>query len=216
MISTSSDSRSWNHRARLVCAIGFLNALILSACSSERPHAAQATHPPKPGVGITEVTFARSLCNGWCPGYQVTFQKDGCAIYDGYGYVPWVGHYYRSGSYPNDFFRIANLIDDRGFFAMQRRHGNWILTDAGYSLLSVVKNGVRKSVRVAEVTQDAEPMGFYELGQVIDGIIFKTLWFGKGGKPPYGGLAPQRPPTGCSWSRKGPEPFAHWSSADEL
>ena len=180
-------NRSWNYRARLVCAIGFLNALILSACSSERPHAAQVTHPPKPGVGITEVTFARSLCNGWCPGYQVTFQKDGCAIYDGYGYVPWVGHY-TGWIDPGTFFRLATLIDERGFFAMQHRHGNWILTDAGYSLLSVVKNGVRKSVKVAEVTQDAEPMGFYELGQVIDGIIFKTLWFGKGGKPPYVGL----------------------------
>lgn len=204
MISTSSDSRSWNYRAGLVCAIGFLNALILSACSSERPHAAQAIHPPKPGVGITEVTFARSGCYGPCPGYQVTFQENGCAIYDGSGYVPWRGHY-TGWIDPETFNHLARLIDERGFFAMQHRYGNFDVLDIAYTGLSVVKNGVRTSVKVAD---DAEPMGLYELGDVIDGIVFKTKWWGKDKKQPYVGFEQGRPRTDCSWSRKGPEPFA--------
>jgi hypothetical protein len=192
---------------RIVFAIGFSVAIILFGCSPQRRHAAQVINRTTPGAGITEITFARSSCYGYCPGYQVTFEKDGCAFYDGYGYVPWIGHYIGYVP-PGKFDYLAQLIDERGFFSMQHKYGNFDILDNSHYGLSVVRNGLQKSVEVSEDFSYAGPMRIVELGYVIDGTIFKTLWFGKGSKPPYAGRAPQRPPMDCPWSRNGPDPFA--------
>lgn len=181
--------------------------LIFQSCAHENRRVAQPTKPPAYGAGITEVTFRRGACYGPCASYQVTFEKNGCAIYDGYGFVPWIGHF-TGYIYSGDFDLLARLIEERGFFTMQHTYGNFNTTDIPHYGLSVLKNGVRTSVKVAEDNY-GRPQRLYELGEFIDGVVFRTKWWGKAGKKPYPGswVEMSRPAYNCSWSREGPLPF---------
>jgi hypothetical protein len=188
---------------RVVLLVGLLLAsAFLIACKAHNSSAPSIRQEP---ARISEITLIQWGCLGTCPRYAVTFQKNGCAIYDGFGYVPLSGHYVGT-IYSDDFSRLSNLVSSARFFGMQQYYGNFHVFDIAHSVLSVVSKGARKTVRVAysNMKGDVEPLGYFELVGVIDGIVFTTKWFGKDLKQPYRGFEQVLPDKDCLWSRSVP------------
>ena len=70
---------------------------------------------------ITEIRLERTPCFGTCPVDEVVLRPDGTATYIGHQYVKRVGQY--RGTFPReDFDRLAELLETKGFFNLKDRY----------------------------------------------------------------------------------------------
>mgnify|MGYP001228438404 CR=1 FL=1 len=124
---------------------------------------------------IREIDFSRSGCFGRCPGYEVTFRSDGCAVLVGDRNTLLVGRY--TGIVP--FQKLAILVESRHFWDLHNQYAMNVEDTPGMKL-RVVKASMTKVVETRASDSWEVPVDFYEIGKLIDGFVFTTYWFSNG------------------------------------
>lgn len=123
--------------------VPFLVAIILLACSSQKPATSAASHF---GSKADPLFFSleRTPCFGRCPAYTVTIQADGSARYVGRTNAP------RQGTFSGqvDIGTMQRLLDRAnsiGFFSMDAKYDGQV-TDLPSTIVRVNADGKDKQV----------------------------------------------------------------------
>ena len=120
---------------------------------------------------ITEISLEKGACYGKCPVYKVIFKSDGAASYFGEKNVERIGEF--KGSIDKFYFyKLSQLIQYENFFDLEDNYESG-MTDLPSAYVSVVKNGVRKSVR--DYGSEG-PIKLWTIETVIDALAEKINW----------------------------------------
>jgi hypothetical protein len=127
--------------------------------------------PTMADEAITEVSLRRSPCFGPCPVDEVILRSDGTAEYVGTRFVPRLGKH-RGKVAAADFEKLARLVADRGFFALEGRYARPI-TDQATWTTTARRGGVERRV---EDYGGAGPEGLKEIERRIVEIMERIEW----------------------------------------
>ena len=120
---------------------------------------------------LTRISLERGPCYGTCPIFQVTFQRDGAARYQGEGFVPRIGAY-EGRIRQATFDRLATVILDSGFLALRGSYDEPI-TDAA-TVTTMIEAGTRRKV-VSNYARSG-PVQLELVERAIDAVARRVRW----------------------------------------
>ncbi len=119
---------------------------------------------------ISEISLEHTGCFGSCPIDKVILRKDGTATYFGKDYVTRKGTY--QGKMKYGFPALAELIYRSGFFNLKDKY-EAPYTDLDTSIVSVVRNGERKTV--INYGREA-PIEVWGIEKTIEALVEDIQW----------------------------------------
>lgn len=128
---------------------------------------------PIPTHGITEFGIERTPCYGTCPVYSVIIKHDGTFTYNGIKHTKRTG--IQTGKiYQGYFARTALFIHESGYMKFGEDYEyKEMVTDNPSTYITVVQNGVRKTVRFYG---NSAPNNLWVTGQLIDQLLEEAFW----------------------------------------
>lgn len=162
-----------------LCVIGV--AMIVVSCTqknttnhskAESTQAQQVNKKDKQQLNIQSILMKRSACFGPCPVYNVTFNNDGTAAYEGIKHVAKKGHHTGTIS-TNSFKKISSFINEINFKNFNSTYSSKATDLAGVTIIVTYKNGKQQKV-TADVGQ--APTNFWVLTKTVDGIVHTIDW----------------------------------------
>jgi hypothetical protein len=158
LLATSSAILYKRHKQKDQIVACFGNYLYVDAKSPNR---------------ITEVTVKHTGCYGPCPVYKISFKSNGEALYVGEEYVDKIGTF-KGRIYEGSFLYLSRFIENEGFFAMKDWYPeNCIVTDLEHTIVSVIRDGKRKSV---DSMGGVGPIERWGIEEAIEGVAVQTKW----------------------------------------
>jgi Domain of unknown function (DUF6438) len=120
---------------------------------------------------VTEITLERTPCFGSCPVFAMTLHPGGTADYFGKMHVAKLGHY-RGNFHPDDFARLSQLLEARGFFGLRPRYARAV-TDMA-TVITRVKRG--DTTTKVEDYGRAGPLDLWAIEMAITGVAADIDW----------------------------------------
>jgi hypothetical protein len=155
--------------------LGFLAAIVLSACAPVEAPAAE---------GPVMITLTRGACFGFCPIYRVTITGDGQVTYAGERFVNVVGE--RRANIPRaDVERLLARFDDVGFDGLRGEYRAQV-SDLPTFTITLERNGSRKTVVDYGGVSAGMPRAVRDLQDEIDRVANTGQWVLRNGEPVRG------------------------------
>lgn len=120
--------------------------------------------------GISEISLEHTGCFGSCPIEKIVLRKDGTVTYTGKDFVPYKGT--RRGKMTHGFAHLAELVYRAGFFNLKDKY-EAPYTDLDTSVISVVRNGSRKTV--TNYGGEA-PVEVWGIEKAIEALLREVEW----------------------------------------
>lgn len=121
---------------------------------------------------ITEVSFERKGCNGFCPVDIVTFRRNGSHTYTGIRYVDRIGNY-RVDQREYKFDVLVKVLERVNYADLNEDYGRGTF-DAQVIILRVARGGKNKTV--ASYDPERTPIELVIISSFIENIVPKIRW----------------------------------------
>ncbi len=167
---------------RIFLAVAVLSELSFSVASAQN--------------SVETIRFNSGSCMGQCATYEVTFYRDGCAVYIGRYNVAMIGRY----TAIVDFTTLEEALVALHFFDLQPRYGGDVIGDSKVDIISV-EGKTNKTVETRSPDPTDMPKNLLLLERVLQGTIYNARWFNEGiGKQDHGYKKPSEVVPTCVWN----------------
>lgn len=121
---------------------------------------------------ITEVTFERKGCNGFCPVDIVTFRRNGSHTYTGIRYVDRIGNY-QADQREYKFNVLVKVLERVNYADLNEDYGRGT-SDDQVIILRVTRGGKTKTV--ASYDSERMPIELVIISSFIENVVPKIRW----------------------------------------